>query len=126
MEEEQLSDPIDAPQMAYRIESHLTNVGPLYLFSEDENGNPWVFPGEGREGMLVPKRGDLGRMGGVVRMELTSTAEATPSLLRGGDVTALGVLWMELKSTAKATPLQLGAGGRDCTRRCLDGIDVDS
>jgi hypothetical protein len=35
--------------MEYRIESHLTNVGPLYLFSEDENGNPWAFHGEERE-----------------------------------------------------------------------------
>ena len=63
MEEEQLSDPIDAPQMAYRIESHLTNVGPLYLFSEDENGNPWAFHGEERERDARTEAGRPGKDG---------------------------------------------------------------
>ena len=50
-EEKQLSDPIDTLQLEYRIERHLSHVGPCYLFSETVGGKPWAWPGETSEGM---------------------------------------------------------------------------
>jgi hypothetical protein len=76
VEEEQLSNPIDAPQMEYRIECHLREVGPLYLFSETESGQPWAFPGEELEGVPVPKREDLGRIGDPITVAGTVYTDA--------------------------------------------------
>ena len=68
----QASDPIDMMQAAYRLETHLFKVGPLYLFADTAAGQKWIWPGKGRNEVVLPEFHEIGQLGDEIMIDGTA------------------------------------------------------
>jgi hypothetical protein len=66
MEEERIRDPIDMQQAQLRLETHLYDVGPVYIMGDTNDGQSWTWPGQARGGAAAPDWKDLGPLGDVI------------------------------------------------------------